>query len=79
MWEVCVGSSLLLEQGSGGVHKEGGGQAGDSRMNRNFQGEATKSLTCTHKMKFYFVILFFCTGMFMLSCVAKYHVSRLFG
>ena len=36
MWEVCVGSSLLLEQGSGGVHMEGGGQAGDSRMNRNF-------------------------------------------
>ena len=30
MWEVCVGSSLLLEQGSGGVHKEGGASSPSS-------------------------------------------------
>lgn len=36
MWEVCVGSNLLLEQGSGGVHKEGGGQAEASKMSRDF-------------------------------------------
>ena len=45
-------------------------------MNRNFQGEATESLNCKLKMKFYFVIFFFCIAMFMLSCVAKYHMFQ---
>ena len=36
MWEVCVGSNLLLETRVRGVNKEEGDRAGASKMSRDF-------------------------------------------